>query len=82
MMFDVEYLAIAVLHEYRFNKTGGGGVSRDYHEVKMFLETLVCLESHSSSLEGGFSSSDIEERKNAESFAEKRPYRLHSLHVE
>lgn len=40
MMFDVEYLAIAVLNEYRFNKTGGGGVSRDYHEVKTFLETL------------------------------------------
>ena len=40
MMFDVEYLAIAVLNEYRFNKTGGGGISRDYHEVKTFLETL------------------------------------------
>ena len=40
MMFDVEYLAIAVLNEYRFNKTGGGGISHDYHEVKTFLETL------------------------------------------
>ena len=40
MMFDVEYLAIAVLNEYHFNKTGGGGISRDYHEVKTFLETL------------------------------------------
>ena len=40
MMFDVEYLAIAVLNEYHFNKTGGGGISHDYHEVKTFLETL------------------------------------------
>ena len=36
MMFDVEYLVIAVLNTYN----GGGIVWRDYHEVKTFLETL------------------------------------------
>ena len=36
MMFDVEYLVVAVLNEY----FGGGVVSKDYHEVKTFLETL------------------------------------------
>ena len=36
MMFDVEYLVIAVLNEY----SGGGTVSKDYKEVKTFLETL------------------------------------------
>jgi hypothetical protein len=36
MMFDVEYLVVAVLNEY----SGGGVVSKDYHEVKTFLETL------------------------------------------
>lgn len=36
MMFDVEYLVIAVLNEY----TGGGATTKDYHEVKTFLETL------------------------------------------
>ena len=36
MMFDIEYLVIAVLNEY----TGGGATTRDYHEVKTFLETL------------------------------------------
>ncbi len=36
MMFDIEYLVIAVLNEYK----GGGVISRDYHEVKTFLETL------------------------------------------
>ena len=36
MMFDVEYLVVAVQNEY----SGGGVVSKDYHEVKTFLETL------------------------------------------
>lgn len=36
MMFDVEYLVIAVLNKY----SGGGVESKDYHEVKTFLETL------------------------------------------
>ena len=36
MMFDVEYLVIAVLNEY----TGGGVVTKDFQEVKTFLETL------------------------------------------
>ncbi len=36
MMFDIEYLVIAVLNEY----TGGGATTRDYNEVKTFLETL------------------------------------------
>ena len=36
MMFDVEYLVVAVLNEY----SGGEVVSKDYHEVKTFLETL------------------------------------------
>lgn len=36
MMFDVEYLVIAVLNEYN----GGNVISRDYQEVKTFLETL------------------------------------------
>ena len=39
MMFDVEYLVIAVLNEYHIN-TGSGIVSHDYQEVKTFLETL------------------------------------------
>jgi len=36
MMFDIEYLVIAVLNEY----SGGGATTKDYHEVKTFLETL------------------------------------------
>ena len=36
MMFDVDYLVVAVLNEY----TGGGVVSKDFQEVKTFLETL------------------------------------------
>ena len=39
MMFEVEYLVIAVLNEYHIN-TGNGVVSHDYAEVKTFLETL------------------------------------------
>lgn len=40
MMFDVEYLVLAVLNEYHFNNRSGNGVSRDYFEVKTFLETM------------------------------------------
>ena len=40
MMFDVEYLAIAVLNEYHYNKSGKTVVGHDYQEVKTFLETL------------------------------------------
>ncbi len=40
MMFDVEYLAIAVLNEYHFNTSGRQVVGHDYQEVKTFLETL------------------------------------------
>ena len=36
MMFDVEYLVIAVLNEY----SGGGVITKDFQEVKTFLETL------------------------------------------
>ena len=40
MMFDVEYLVIAVLNEYHFNMGGSPKISKDYHEVKTFLETM------------------------------------------
>lgn len=40
MMFDVEYLVIAVLNEYQFNSAGKKIVSQDFQEVKMFLETM------------------------------------------
>lgn len=40
MMFDVEYLVIAVLNEYRFNSGGKEVVGNDYQEVRTFLETL------------------------------------------
>ena len=40
MMFDVEYLVIAVLNEYRFSSNGKEIVKKDYQEVKTFLETL------------------------------------------
>lgn len=36
MMFDIEYLVIAVLNKY----TGGGVTFHDYQDVKTFLETL------------------------------------------
>ena len=39
-MFDVEYLVIAVLNEYRFNSGGKEMVGKDYQEVRTFLETL------------------------------------------
>ena len=40
MMFEVEYLVIAVLNEYKFNSGGRQTVGHDYQEVKTFLETL------------------------------------------
>lgn len=40
MMFDVEYLAIAVLNEYRCYSNGKALTSHDYQEVKTFLETM------------------------------------------
>ena len=36
MMFDIEYLVIAVLNEY----TGGVSTTMDNNEVKTFLESL------------------------------------------
>ena len=40
MMFEVEYLVIAVLNEYHFNISGRDTISKDYQEIKTFLETL------------------------------------------
>ena len=40
MMFEVEYLVIAVLNEYKFNSGGRQTVGHDYQEIKTFLETL------------------------------------------
>lgn len=40
MMYEVEYLVIAVLNEYWFNSGGSQVVSYDYKEVKTSLETL------------------------------------------
>ena len=40
MMFDVEYLCIAVLNEYRFTSGGRESIGYDYHEVKTFFETM------------------------------------------
>lgn len=40
MMFEVDYLVIAVLNEYHFNMSGRDTIGRDYQEVKTFLETL------------------------------------------
>ena len=40
MMFDVEYLVIAVLNEYHYKVKGKNSVHKDFHEVKTFLETL------------------------------------------
>ena len=40
MMFDVEYLVIAVLNEYKYNSGGKEFTGKDYQEVKTFLETL------------------------------------------
>ena len=40
MMFNVEYLVIAVLNEYEFKTSGKVLVSRDYQIVRTFLETM------------------------------------------
>lgn len=40
MMFEVEYLVIAVLNEYVFKVNGVTKCSHDYQSVKTFLETL------------------------------------------
>lgn len=40
MMFEVEYLVIAVLNEYKFNSASRQIVGHDYQEIKTFLETL------------------------------------------
>ena len=40
MMFDVEYLVIAVLNEYHFTSSGKETIGKDYLEIKTFLETL------------------------------------------
>lgn len=40
MMFEVEYLVIAVLNEYKFHSSGRQIIGKDYHEIKTFLETL------------------------------------------
>ena len=40
MMFDVEYLCIAVLNEYRFTSSGRESIGYDYNEVKTFFETM------------------------------------------
>lgn len=40
MMFDVEYLVIAVMNEYKFNSSGRQVIGKDYQEIKTFLETL------------------------------------------
>lgn len=40
MMFEVEYLVIAVLNEYHFKVNGVERSSHDFQSVKTFLETL------------------------------------------
>lgn len=40
MMYEVEYLVIAVLNEYKFKVNGQERSSHDYQSVKTFLETL------------------------------------------
>ena len=40
MMYEVEYLVIAVLNEYKFNSGGRQTIGHDYQEIKTFLETL------------------------------------------
>ena len=37
MMFEVEYLVIAVLNEYKFNSGGRQTIGHDYQEIKTFL---------------------------------------------
>lgn len=40
MMFEVEYLVIAVLNEYNFKVNGKDRTSHDYEYIRTFLETL------------------------------------------
>lgn len=40
MMFDVEYLVIAVLNQYHYKVNGKDSIHKDYAEIKTFLETL------------------------------------------
>lgn len=40
MMFEVEYLVIAVLNEYKFKVNGQERSSHDFQSIKTFLETL------------------------------------------
>lgn len=40
MMYEVEYLVVAVLNEYTYNSSGRSVTSYDYREVRTFLETL------------------------------------------
>lgn len=40
MMFEVEYLVIAVLNEYKFNVSGRETSTKDFQEIRTFLETL------------------------------------------
>lgn len=40
MMYEVEYLVIAVLNEYSFMNSGKQQVGYDYQAIKTFLETL------------------------------------------
>lgn len=40
MMYEVEYLVIAVLNEYTFNASGKQQTAHDYQSIKTFLETL------------------------------------------
>lgn len=40
MMFEVEYLVIAVLNEYHFKVNGNERISHDYESIRTFLETL------------------------------------------
>lgn len=40
MMYEVEYLVIAVLNEYTYNSNGKPQTSHDYQLIKTFLETM------------------------------------------
>lgn len=40
MMFEVEYLVIAVLNDYHFKVQGKERISHDYEYIRTFLETL------------------------------------------
>ena len=43
MMFEVEYLVIAVLNEYKYNSGGKQVVGHDYQEIKTFLKLYMFL---------------------------------------